>query len=134
MMISCTNEKQPTTDTLKKEIELVEAQFALMAKTDGIKKAFLEFAAENAVLNRGGKLIKGKKEMADYFDSQTLRTSSLEWTPEFIDISKSGDLAYTYGPYVFKGFNSKGEPLTDEGFFHTVWKKQKDGKWKYVYD
>lgn len=105
-----------------------------MAKEVGLKEAFLEFAADSAVLNRNGKILKGKQQIATYFDSQTLQNVSLEWKPEFVEVAKAGDMAYTYGPFTFSAISGEGEPKTVLGYFHTVWKKQEDGGWKFIYD
>jgi len=119
---------------MKEEIIATEIAFAKMAKEVGVKEAFLEFAADSAVLNRNGKIIKGKQQIATYFDSQTLQNVSLEWEPEFVEVAKAGDMAYTYGPFTFSAFSAEGEPKTASGYFHTVWKKQEDGSWKFIYD
>lgn len=118
----------------KEEIRQAEAGFAAMAAQAGIKDAFLAYAAEDAVLNRGGKLIRGRDEIAAYFDSQTLKDVRLEWSPSFIDVAASGDMAYTYGPFTFSAVDTAGVPVELAGHFHTVWKRQADGSWKFVYD
>jgi len=58
----------------------------------------------------------------------------LLWKPEFVELSKSGDLGYTYVEYVFLKKDSSGNTIESKGIFHTVWKKQSDGKWKFVWD
>ncbi len=64
-----------------------EKAFATMAAADGLKKAFLFYADEDAVLKRGKNLIKGKPAIAKYFDENpqdfekfvySLWTSSME--------------------------------------------------------
>jgi ketosteroid isomerase-like protein len=105
-----------------------------MIKEVGLKEAFLEFAAGSAVLNRNGKIIKGKQQIATYFDNQKLQNVSLEWEPEFVEVAKARDMAYTYGPFTFSATSGEGEPKTASGNFHTVWKKQEDGSWKFIYD
>lgn len=52
----------------------------------------------------------------------------------FCRYCKSGDLAYTYGKYNFSALSTNGEKISSTGIFHTVWKKQDDGSWKYVWD
>ncbi len=119
---------------VKEEIIATEIAFAKMAKEVGLKEAFLEFAADSAVLNRNGKILRGKQQIANYFDSQTLQNVSLEWEPEFVEVAKAGDMAYTYGPFTFSAISGEGELKTASGYFHTVWKKQEDGRWKFIYD
>ncbi|MBK7030961.1 MAG: hypothetical protein IPH45_17925 [Bacteroidales bacterium] len=43
-------------------------------------------------------------------------------------------MAYTYGKYTWKINNGNGDTTVYKGVFHTVWKKQGDGSWKYVWD
>lgn len=125
-----------TTDNkdARNDILAAEKAFNQMAAEQGVKEAFLAFAADSAVLNRGGNIIKGKAEIRSYFDTQTIRDVRLEWTPEFVDVAESGDLGYTYGPFNFFGISAEGDTIRSNGIFHTVWKKQEDGNWKYVYD
>ena len=121
-------------ETYKSEILKTEQAFAEMVKKEGLKKAFLTYADENAVLNRNNSLVKGKLEIEKYFDNQTLQDVKLEWKPDFIDVSESGDLAYTYGNYNFEAKDTSGQIIQSNGIFHTVWKKQADGKWLFVWD
>jgi len=118
----------------KTEILNTETAFAKMAKDQGVQKAFLKYASNEAVLKRGNKLIKGRQAIKEYFDNQTLKDVKLEWEPDFIDVSVAGDLGYTYGEYNFKATDSTGKIIKDKGMFHTVWKKEGDGKWRYVWD
>jgi ketosteroid isomerase-like protein len=57
-------------------------------------------------------------------------TVQLTWEPEGGDISTSGELGYTYGIYELKGSND----VVERGTYVTIWKKQEDGKWKFVLD
>jgi len=116
------------------EVRATEAAFAAMAAEMGLKASFLAYADERAVLNRGNKLYRGREQIAAYFDAQEIEDVSLIWTPEFIEVSDDGTLAYTYGPYTFSGRSADGEPIKSQGIFHSVWKRQPDGDWKFVYD
>ncbi|MEZ5278022.1 MAG: DUF4440 domain-containing protein [Opitutaceae bacterium] len=116
------------------EVRSTELAFAQKAAEVGLKEAFLAYADEQAVINRGGRIHRGKEAIAAWFDGQTLKDVSLVWTPDFVDISGDGTLAYTYGPFTLKGTTESGEAVDVSGIFHTVWKHQPDGSWKYVYD
>ncbi len=130
--MACSSSVAP--EIIKEQVAQAEASFNQMAAEEGVAEAFLFFAAEDAVLNRNGSLIRGKEEIASYFDLQPYRDVQLTWHPDFIDIAQSGDLAYTYGNYSFSATDSSGQIITTTGIFHTVWKRQEDGSWKYVYD
>ncbi len=130
-LIACSSPDK--SDTIK-EIEMAELLFQKMVADSGMAKAFVHFADENAVLNRNDSLIIGKESIKKYFAKQSLLSSTLLWTPDFIEVSESGDLAYTYGTYRYRYFDRTGEIQRASGVFHTVWKRQADGSWKYVWD
>jgi ketosteroid isomerase-like protein len=118
----------------KTEILDTEKAFAQLVKEKGLKTGFLAYAAEEAVLSRGGKLIKGKKEIEEYFEQQTLKDVRLEWVPDFVSVSASGDLGYTYGKFTLEAIDQEEKKIEADGIFHTVWKRQPDGEWRYVWD
>lgn len=134
LMVSCTMNTTKSISELQEEIRKTELDFASMAAKKGIAEAFVFYADENAVLMRNNKLIKGKMEISEYMHKTNYENITLEWTPDFIDVSKSGDLGYTYGKYQMKITKEDGTTDQSEGVFHTVWKLQKDGSWKYVWD
>jgi ketosteroid isomerase-like protein len=53
---------------------------------------------------------------------------NLFWWPAFAGIARSGDLGFTTGPVSFD------EARTPRGHYFTVWRKQPDGAWKWIYD
>lgn len=119
----------------KKEIIETEKSFADLALKDGISAAFLTFADEGAVLSRNNEIISGHKNMKEWFDGRPqAEGSTLSWKPDFVDISSSGDLGYTYGTYTYTSLDSLGNEQQSSGIFHTVWKRQSDGSWKFVWD
>lgn len=118
----------------RQEILQAEKDFAALAQREGVQAAFLAFAAEDAVLNRSDQIIHGRAAIRAYYEKSTLSEVSLNWAPDFVDAAASGDLGYTYGKYQFSAMDTTGQPIKAEGIFHTVWKKQTDGSWKFVYD
>ncbi|MEZ4811277.1 MAG: nuclear transport factor 2 family protein [Allomuricauda sp.] len=131
MLLGC-QQQVSSIEQWKEEIRNAENSFAQMTKEEGIHDAFLAFADEKAVLLRGDKLIIGKDSIDAYLENQV--SKSLVWAPDFVDVSLSGDLGYTYGKYTFSYLDENGKERKNEGFFHTVWKRQPDGAWKFVWD
>ncbi len=135
LLVSCSQNLNPDSDqieTWKQEIIEAEKAFADLAKTEGIHTAFVTFAADDAALMRGNQLIKNKTGIDSFYQGNDIKT--LTWVPEFIDVAASGDLAYTYGPFTFTAIDSSGNKSENKGIFHTVWKRQTDGSWKFVWD
>ena len=137
LLCSCGN-PQPagSIEDWKKEIIQTEQDFAQMAADSGIRNAFLNYAAEDAVLMRNNSIVSGKNGIGAFFDNQPMDEASisLEWKPDFVDVSASGDLGYTYGKFVFTLTDSSGQKNESTGIFHTVWKRQADGTWRFVWD
>ncbi len=125
---------QKSEEFFRNEIAETEKAFAKMANEKGIKDAFIEFAADEVALIRNDKLIRGKDSLQIYYDNPFWKDVKLSWEPTHIEVSKSGDLAYTYGNYTLSQPDSTGKYVKSEGIFHTVWKRQKDGSWKFVWD
>ncbi len=136
VLLGCTSKPdQSNIAKWKEEIMQVETDFSRMAGEQGISVAFRAFAADEVALLRGGKLVIGKEALySRYSNLEPNPDVSLSWKPDFIDVSKSGDMAYTYGEYIFTRRDSLGNIIGDTGIFHTVWKRQNDGSWKYVWD
>jgi ketosteroid isomerase-like protein len=78
--------------------------------------------------------VKSKDGIRNYYELRKVDNNKLEWTADFVDAASSGDLGYTYGHYTYTKTDSTGKPSVYKGIFHSVWKKQKDGKWKFVWD
>lgn len=121
-------------DMARSDILLAEKEFAKMAADSGITPAFLYFAADDAVIMRNDEIVAGIENIRKYLSDRPSEGITLDWTPDFVDVSASGDLGYTYGKYKYTRTDSTGQEISAEGIFHTVWKKQADGKWKYVWD
>ena len=137
LLLSCSAEpEKESVEKWKQEIMEAEKDFALMADEEGISRAFLTFAAEDAVLMRNNKLVIGKQNMSMLFENQASKPKDekLSWKPDFVDVSASGDMAYTYGQYTYSFTDSIGTTVESEGVFHTVWKRQTDGSWRFVWD
>jgi len=133
LVTSCKNKVDK--EEIKKEIFATEKAFELMTAEKGVAQAFYYFADENAVIKReNDTLITGNEGIRTYYAARENKNTTVNWTPNFIDVSDCGTLGYTYGNYIWKIKNTEGEITEYKGVFHTVWKKQKDNTWKYVWD
>ncbi|NJN25315.1 MAG: DUF4440 domain-containing protein [Cyclobacteriaceae bacterium] len=130
---SCQNTKD--NEMTEYEIVQVEKQFYDMTKEKGIPEAFYFFADENAVIKReNDTLITGRENIKLYYQNKNLDGVRIVWTPDFVDVSECGDLAYTYGQYIWEFEDHYQNVKQIKGTYHTVWKKQNDDTWKYVWD
>ena len=136
LFLACEPQKElPDPAKLKQEIVDAEAAFAKMAADKGIAEAFYTFAAEDAVIKRqNDTLIMGRAAIRQYYSAPFYQSAKVEWKPDFVEVSTQGDLAYTYGKFTWSSQDSTGKVSKTSGVFHTVWQRQADGNWKYVWD
>lgn len=135
LLFGCGQKQNISEADLKNEIIKAETDFKNLAATKGIAEAFYTFADDAAVIKREhDTLIKGKENIRNYYAKQDLSQTTVTWSPEFISVADDGTLGYTYGNYVWTTKDSLNKENRSTGVFHTVWKKQKDGTWKYVWD
>jgi sialate O-acetylesterase len=116
-------------------LHATDRAFSERAQEVGTAQAFTEFAAADAVMYRDrSEPIEGREAIGQLLSSD--QGSSLVWEPIAGDIAASGDLGYTRGKFVYH--TAPAEDGTRQGpfkgYYTSIWKKQADGTWKWVYD
>ena len=110
---------------------LVDAEraFSRLSQREGVRAAFLAYLADDAVLFRPGP-VPGRA----FIEARPSPPVELTWWPVHVEVSASGDLGYTTGPYELRdtGAGRRGE--TQHGYYVTMWRRQADGAWKVVAD
>ncbi|HEX8263822.1 MAG TPA: nuclear transport factor 2 family protein [Pyrinomonadaceae bacterium] len=115
-------------DSALNEVVAAEKAFAAMAAEKGTNPAFVEYAApEGLVFNQ--KPVNAR----DFYGKRPANSSLLAWSPNFAGISYTGELGFTTGNWSFHP-KGKTDAPTAFGEFATVWKRQPDGKYKFVVD
>ena len=108
---------------------MVDADIAFsdMSKEKGMKNAFIEYIDNEGLLLRPDHLpIKGA-DAIDFLSQVDDTAYTLGWVPEGAQIAASGDMGFTYGIYTIEAIDT-----VFKGTYVNIWKKQPDGKWKFV--
>ena len=121
-------------DAVLAEAKAADSAFSELSTKEGMGKAFIAYAAEDAILLGGPAGLFGREAIAQAYTPFTLDKIDLRWEPVLGDAAASGDLAYTVGRAVATGKNAEGKPETDHVKYLTVWRRQADGQWRYVTD
>jgi ketosteroid isomerase-like protein len=111
-----------------KSLVRAELAFSRLSEAQGIRAAFVANLAEEAIVFRprpvpGLKLYRDRASVPGH----------LSWGPAYAYVSTSGDLGYTTGPYELRK-EKASDPVAGRGHFVSVWRRQKDGAWKVVFD
>lgn len=128
------DESMPRTRGPLESIRAADAAFSTLASKVGTGRAFGEYAAENAqIFSAPGEFITGPQAISAAFGPAN-DNNMLTWRPIAGDVAQSGDLGFTVGNAEFTGKREDGTPVLSYSKYFTVWKKQRDGSWRYVVD
>ena len=130
ILFSSCNSKQP--DASKQAAEQIwtaDTAMSNLATREGFYQALLKYADDSVIIPREGKLpMIGKSEVAKGWAEKSM-IKELTWKPIRAEASQSGEIGYSFGYAIYRG-----KDTTSYTNYCTVWKKQKDGSWKFVYD
>jgi len=117
--------------------EIREAETARM-KAAGSRDldAFVAFYTDDAsILSPNAPIFTGKQPIKDGLKPMLADPQfSLTLIPTRVEVSKSGDMAFTQDPYKMTFSDIRGNKFEDEGKYLTVWRRLPDGTWKAVED
>ena len=125
-------DKEDKADAFAK-MEMMDADraFSKMCEEKGMKAAFIEYLDSNGVLLRPNHLPIAGADAVDFLIQQNDADFTMSWEPKNGVIARSGELGYTYGIYALRP-SAKDTILY--GTYVSIWKKEKNGSWKYVLD
>ncbi|HEU4471168.1 MAG TPA: hypothetical protein VFR58_08800 [Flavisolibacter sp.] len=134
LFFSCRTQR--TKEEVIKEIRDTEAAFNEVLLKQGVPYAFSRFADSLAVIKRGlnDTLLKGRSAILTYYSDPFYKNAKAYWKPDHIEVSGSLDMAYSYGHYTWLVTDSTGKESSYKGVYLTVWKRQPDNTWRYVWD
>lgn len=130
LFASCT--QQEDSATLKSEVLETDKNFSKRAQEKGIAEAFVYYADEKVIQPIPGQQpIFGKYELMESYEKNPPHYT-LTWEP--LRAEASGNLGYTFGSYMLTTKTSTGKDSVQYGNYVSVWKRKKDGSWRYVID
>jgi ketosteroid isomerase-like protein len=121
-------------DKLKAELARMEDAFCAMGREKGLLAAFEHFAAPDvAFVDTDPRQWRGPAAVRERMGADQPGVT-LTWSALFTDVSDDGTLGYNWGRYESRRPGPDGKEVVRGGFFLTIWKRQPDGKWRYVMD
>lgn len=103
-----------------------ERAFAADFPAMGLAGSFSKWSTPDAIILTGGQARTTAELFAGAPMTRRPGEPLIEWWPTFAGIAMSGDLGFTTGPARQDG--------NAYGHYFTVWKRQPDGRWLWVYD
>lgn len=114
-------------DTALASLVNAERAFSAASQAHGVPAAFLANAADSGLVFTPAPT-RALEQYAGRPDAPILLT----WYPVAAKISAAGDLGYTTGPFELRPKTAGPPPAY--GHYSTVWKRQPDGRWKFLAD
>lgn len=102
-----------------------ERAFAARAGETGWIPAFREYTAPDGQLVGQDGIASAPERMAALPDDGE---RNLYWAPTYAGIARSGEFGFTTGP---ASFDAERTPRVQ---YFTVWRRQPDGSWKWIFD
>lgn len=134
MANGCTTDSYIKADKTNKNV-LLEADraFSKMSAEKGYYEAFDFYMDDDATMYREGEHpFVGRDSIRPILSANP--NATLTWEPTSAIIAGSGELGYTLGRWEYAYKNKAGDEKTSFGYYVSIWKKQADGNWKYVFD
>jgi len=123
----CASARPLNNATLQKQVTDTELAFA-KSMADRDHRAFISFLSDEAVFLMGGKPLRGKTAVADYWKRfYTAPKAPFSWKPDRVQVLDSGGLGYSTGPV----FDEEGKQFAR---FYSTWRREVDGAWRIVFD
>ena len=124
---------------LEKELITTDTEFSDISLKSGSLEAFYNFISDEGIFISGERSPPAGKEMLrELMDKRKNEQGSnrpqLSWKPLFAYVSSAGDLGYTMGRYRSIPFKSNDKKALKTGYYLTIWKRQPDGTWRFVFD
>lgn len=129
ILFSCNTKNNLPAKPSANQILTADIAFSDLSKKEGMKRAFIEYIDNEGILLRPNHLPIAGANAIDYLSQVNDSGYALTWVPSGAQIAASGDLGFTFGIY-----SLATKDTTLKGTYVSIWKKQKDGKWKFVLD
>jgi uncharacterized protein (TIGR02246 family) len=113
----------------------LDAQWAKTTATNDVDAIVAYYSDDASLLPSDAPIVTGKQAIRAAWAAMLAPGVSLSWTADKVEAARSSDLAYMTGNYTMSTKQSLSKaPVTEQGKYVEVWKKQADGKWKVVAD
>lgn len=127
MFFSCNVQQQKNDSSAKDDLLHADQAFSDMSRQVGMKKAFLQYIDNEGTLLRPDHLPLAGSDAINFISALSDTAYTLSWKPVRAEIAVSGDLGFTYGIYKLALPDT-----TISGTYVNIWKKEKDGEWKFL--
>ena len=98
-------------------------------------EGWMGWFAEDAQIPGQTGMVQGPAALREVYSKMfAAKEFSIHWWPVHAELSADGTLGYTFGRAKVSWRDEKGALQTKDGRYTTVWRRQKDGSYKVIFD
>ncbi len=132
LAVACTAQTQSAS---QKAIAAADHAWNMAAVAKDLDKFMESVSADGSVYPPNAPIATGQTAIRELFKGFfAIPGVKLSWQATSVEVAASGELAYTSGAYTMSFDGPNGTTATDTGKYVTVWRHEKDGKWRAVRD
>jgi ketosteroid isomerase-like protein len=135
ILVSCNCSAPHASDFTKETADIIQTDkdFNDYCAKHGQLAAFIKYADSSLIqMNQGELPFMGIEALKKGLSKNHDTISRLTWAPQKAEASEN--IGYTFGWWKYFTKKKSGNDTVYQGVYITIWKKQKDGSWKYVVD
>src|SRR5216117_2953682 len=122
-------------DADARAIRRSEAEWARAWAAKNVEQVVNHYADDALVELADMPIVSGKDAIrAGVKQAFADRNFALSFAPAQVEVSRSGDLAYTRGAYTVTTDAATSRPATAKGKYIVVYRKEQDGRWVAIHD
>ena len=131
----CSGSKVANRSDEEAALRRTDAAWLAAATAHDVNRALPFWTDDATIMVPGEQPIVGKEAIRKYVtDSFAISDFSISWKTDKIEVSQSGDLAFSTGTNRISFNGADGKVVTQDGNSVAVWKKSPDDSWKCILD
>lgn len=119
---------------VRTRIEETNAKFAAALGRGDTEIVTAFYTDDAVVLAPNAPIARGRQAIKALFDGLIGQLGIPQLNLQTQQVDEVGDTAYEVGAYTLRAQPPGGEPITDNGKYVVVWKRDSDGSWKLAVD
>jgi uncharacterized protein (TIGR02246 family) len=133
-LLSCNQSKVDQKAEGDKVMQLSK-EWSKAASAGDVQKIVSYWADDAVVISAGQPVLNGKQAIRKMVEeSYKMPGFRINWQPQSVVVSESGDMAYLLEDSQISFADSTGKQITINNKAVSIWRKQADGSWKNAVD
>jgi ketosteroid isomerase-like protein len=134
MLVAGCNQAPPPADRLAAEDAVRAADGEALKAAQALDAAGTasSYSEDVMVMPPNQAAASGRAAAQKVWAAMLVPGTQVSWFANKVEAAASGEMVYEQGTYSVETPGPDGKPVTDEGKFLSVWKKQGNGEWKEV--